>query len=1511
LKALRIAAATLGLVLVALLSLLVGVLLHLDTRPARRVLVAQVSPLLENTFRGRIVIDRLESIGPFSVSGLDGRVLDERGSLVIRLTDAQVRFDTLELLRSGAGSIHIPEIRAADGEVVLQETPAGSLTLVESFEPIPSTTPSTSPAPRVRVPRIELEHVWVHGALSDVGTIDAETSGLAGSFSYESEHVRIVVDRAALLARALPRKLNPDGTFSGRLEVPPLRPVAAELRFDGKIGVLTTSLDGVWRDEAMEVALDVPQAGATELNQTLSDLGVDPKLRDQGSLSLRAYGPLHAIDGNVRAVLGGSEVEGKVRGSLAPKLDLDGIVRGRRLDLSRVVEDVPRTSIDLQARSRVRLQNDVPHVAFTVGVESFEWDRQRVPAVNASGTLVGDALSAEARVAEPGLPVDARVELRGKQLDFRIEAKAPELSRVARVPGGISGAAALSAHGTYGLTSERLEAVARVSGTGLSIAEQKLEELDAHAKLSGPLSSLSARVEADAERLVLAGRHFSNLALNTQGSLAAFRSRLKLETDDASSIDLALVGSVGERVGLSDIALDVKRRGVHASATLERVSIAGANVEVHGLALSGLGELTANAAYRGEELELEARGKNLDLARIGTLLGVSLPVTGAIDLDSDLKITPESARGSLTFGGRKLAWDRLRNVTLDGKLELAGRSIRGNVSAQHRALQASLVARRVELTGNAPLTSVDSWKRAVGEVELRASGRIPRIARLIDDEELERYSPRGRISLDVVLSRKTPDTLPDLRLSFATRRLSLVEPELEASDNRRFVTAGTDLACTTRITGQTRETELVCSATSRKEKLAELRIETVLPPFRVWQDSAELLSQLQTAPLDAHFVLIERSLDDWPSRIRPKGLSGRVGANVKLTGTLLDPRMRARVWGSTNAAPAQRNVAARLDLDYDGSEAQLHVALKHRTRSALTGDGRLLLSLKKLLRSEPQRPEASARVKIDELDLGSIPVLKDNGVGGFASGHVEIERLGSDKPEVSGDLELNNLRIGTARLPRGKARLALDDQRLSAAAELEQKAGRAKVTFDAVPKWNGLIPGIELDERVTAKLDMKGFRAAAFLPVVRGSVSEIDGRLDADLRLDLQRGKNDVRGYVKLSDGVVQVPAVGQVLDHINLHVVAEPGGRLRLKQAELRGVSGKLTATGAARLNGFRLESASLGVRIREKDKLPVTVEGVSMGDAWGSVDLSLQSKPDQLELVVDVRSLHLELPPTNKNKVQDLDPDPHVRIGVQRRRGAFLPLPVQPVESAGGEPLRLVAKLRLGNDIWIRRGPDLDVRLGGELLYRAAEKLPLTGQIRIASGKIDVQGKLFSIDEGTVTFEGDPANPIVVASASWESPEGIVVFAEYKGPVDGGKLTLRAEPALTRDQIISLLLFGSPDGSFGTGEGSSVAGAASVGGGVATKGLNRALSDLTDLDVSTRIDTSEAGSPRPELVLQLSPRVSAQLGYNVEQPAPGKSPDRTLFTLEFRLFRRWLLASTFGDRGTSLLDLLWRYRY
>ena len=244
------------------------------------------------------------------------------------------------------------------------------------------------------------------------------------------------------------------------------------------------------------------------------------------------------------------------------------------------------------------------------------------------------------------------------------------------------------------------------------------------------------------------------------------------------------------------------------------------------------------------------------------------------------------------------------------------------------------------------------------------------------------------------------------------------------------------------------------------------------------------------------------------------------------------------------------------------------------------------------------------------------------------------------------------------------------------------------------------------------------------------------------------------------------------------------------------------------------------------------------------------------------------------------------------------------------------MLVEVHLGRSVWIQRGRELKVHLGGDLLARIANKTTLEGRLELKGGKLDVSGKMFDIESGVVTFDGDePGNPSIVATARWDSPTEYRVFAEYAGTVKDGKLTLRSDPPLSSDKVLCLLMFGTPDDSFGaagtqsqSGESSSVA--VGVAGDSAVKGLNRAISGVTKLDVSARLDTS-TGTARPELDVQISPRVTARMTRAIGEPAAGQSPDRTFLTFEMRLLRAWALSAVVGDHGGSGLDLLWRRRY
>jgi translocation and assembly module TamB len=188
---------------------------------------------------------------------------------------------------------------------------------------------------------------------------------------------------------------------------------------------------------------------------------------------------------------------------------------------------------------------------------------------------------------------------------------------------------------------------------------------------------------------------------------------------------------------------------------------------------------------------------------------------------------------------------------------------------------------------------------------------------------------------------------------------------------------------------------------------------------------------------------------------------------------------------------------------------------------------------------------------------------------------------------------------------------------------------------------------------------------------------------------------------------------------------------------------------------------------------------------------------------------------------------------------------------------------------------------------------------------------GKRFVVVSGTINFRGQvPPNPTVVAEARWEAPSGYEVYATYTGPAQGGNLSLESNPGLSEGQILGLIATGNPDTTLSTGGDGGGGAAAGIGGGIAATGVNEALRDLTHLDVSASVDTS-GNQTTPEVAVQLSPRVRAEVGYNLAEPTPGKNPDRSTLSLEFRIKKHWNLVTTVGDRGSSIVDLIWRYRY
>jgi autotransporter translocation and assembly factor TamB len=418
-------------------------------------------------------------------------------------------------------------------------------------------------------------------------------------------------------------------------------------------------------------------------------------------------------------------------------------------------------------------------------------------------------------------------------------------------------------------------------------------------------------------------------------------------------------------------------------------------------------------------------------------------------------------------------------------------------------------------------------------------------------------------------------------------------------------------------------------------------------------------------------------------------------------------------------------------------------------------------------------------------------------------------------------------------------------------------------------------------------------------------------------------------GGLSLSQGRLYVNALGEEITEVSAVARFEKNGGFRIVDGTGKIGAGELKVSANGRMKGLRFESAEAVVVVPSKDGVPLSAEGATFAQANGEVRLEATLAPNANALLVTVAvpRARVTVPDRGTQKLQSLEPNEAIAIGVRQPDGSLAGVVERPgaakrtkaaaaaalVDGAkAGPDLTARFTVTLGEEIELE-GRGVKLGLGGRTIVDLSDEIAVSGQIVLKSGgTIDVQGHKFVVDHGTVTFlpSNEPGDPIVVAAAYWDAPDRTRVWVEFNGPLKTGKLTLRSEPPYSKNEILSVLLFGRPDPNQATqGERPSDAQqATALGTGIASSGLNKALGELDD-DFDLEQDKTSANRIRTKLGYRLRRNLKVQVGY-----ASGfsqREPDTTYLFLEWQFVPKWSLIGTRGDRGTSILDALFQHRY
>ncbi len=1514
-----------GLVLLAIASLQLSLV---------RTQISEVtSRQLSQLFHGDVEVTIDESLGVFGVSGLNVRVSTQDGTPVAVLSRVDAELKTLKLLSSlfqdGPVQVNISEVSVGEAWVELTTNEQGQLRLVEALTPQGSAEPTSSggPAPRITFDTIELNQTRVVLGTEALDSVWVEQ--LTARLEIQ-DTVRLQLQNAEVRLKVPNVEGTFDGELTGELLVTERGVPTAEAATVGSVGgvkltALSTLHGDVWS------SIGELRGGATAWREL--DLGVAPS--EHITIEFEALGDFTAAHVSVTAhdqsSEGGRRASAALNGALAvvsdlqfEPFDLQAGIAATNVDPHAFASASPRGDVSFDGTARVEINSPL-RAEVSLSAEGGQFAGSPFPSFDTHISL-SDARSIEVEVRTTDAP---RVELRGAAtrsdgfIDFEAVGSAsgipPELPVDGAKEWAISGLE-FAAEGKYHVESSRLSAsgkltVDRVTSRAAGISARGVQ---VDVASDGPLSNPQLSGRARARSLEVSDLSASQVSVNLRpvagGSFLDARARVLLDASEPNPLD---VGVAARLTGMSpldvrDVRLDVSRdlgRGpTRMSASVDRVRVAE-RIAIEGLRASGVGEVAADLEIAGADVSGDVRVQSLDLARLSGLFTPLAPeLAGLVTAD----VAADVQRGQVVSGhvyGR--ATDtRTKQFELeqfDASLVIKEAAVSGSAQLRHRDSWVRLDTLRAKsspsaISGGDPQSVIDalhgyfalSVDADASDFEELLAGMLPEVEVQghLDGEARVLKGAGAELDADWALHVRDLDfrRLSDASAGKDSEHVAASEAwsvrELSAEWVGSYHGASGNLSSGLRI-----------ESTEHERPLAWLSLSTDVEPNVLLHGD---LARLQTTPLSGVLIVPEVKLSELPSGQLLQGVRASVEARVEIGGTPVDPELDGTLNltdFSVESLERSLPVTLRVAGAYRQSKVDAQAKVWHQQR--LVGEVRLSGEL-------GEDRQLVGKAQLSSIPLQCFPYVRDYGLDGIVTGRLDYTR-NTGRESLFVDVRGRDLLAAGVRVRQADVNVEFDGGEFSAEAKLEQPEGRVELTLRGAAN-DSRLASLQPRELVVSA---ETFQVRPVFALVRQPVADVEGIVDGEMRLNLSREELSASGNLSLREGGFHMVSLGEAVRDLRFELSAQ-GREMRLTELSAKLGEGSLDGEGQAKYGADGGFEGRAEFKIPESEPVPISREGLTVAHASGRVDLVASRDPKLgVKVGLDVPRLRVEIEPGSGRSVQDIEPAQTITLGSTTSAGRFVAYRQEVSDSTtDAEPIEL--SIELGDDVWVYRGAGTFAAVNGKVRVLLSDEVRVHGELNAGEGQIDIMGRVFEVRQGTIALHGEtPPDPDIVAEAAWESPSGHTIIAAFRGALRSGELTLRSEPALSYDGILNVILFDDPEG-VGAEEGEGSAPASGVAASIAGAGLGRALSDLTELDVSAGVDTSDQAAPRPELGVRLSPRVAVGVAYNPD-PAPslGRAPDRAIVSLDWRLSHRWTLESSFGDRGSATTDLVWRLRY
>ncbi len=1538
----------LGLLLVFVSGSLLSVVLYANLPAGRRVASSGLRRLLASTFEGRFAIDAVDHVSLTELRARGITVQDPDGRLVLSVSALSVQADLLDVLKKvlyGKGDITLrfEHARLERAEVYLLPGRKNNIpTIAEAFTPIPATpgTGSSSSTRTVKIwfPAVEVGYIYGRMALDGVPTLETELSSVHGSIVGSSKLTSVDVERFSAQVRGLG---GADAKGVGSVHV--RAPGAVWTSFDGYFGDVQFGTVVRVDSPRLDVTLDVPRAKPPALRA----LWAAYPLLDDVTAHVEGIGTLEAMQTQAKLTIGEASTitsNGEVR--LTGHLGADLDVSGRHLDLRALWPNAPRSDLDADTTVAVFQAGNAWVADLDGKTRATQIMGAALPPIDVTASYRDNAVSGHALVHEPGAPIDATFVVHPDgSIDGTAEAKRVDLGSAPRLQPYFAGHGLLDLQLKARIDKNRLVAQVQGKVQDLQYGALTVQSSQFSGRATGPLNAperLSLDFSVASRRLRAGSLGFDQLDTQVRGPVTQPTVSTTITNHHGPQITAQAKVTPRAKPRIDELSIEIQRDQDVLTAKAAHVDVNGQDVRVEGLSLEGAGgHLQGSGELGPQRVALVAHGGGLDLAVVAHALGLPRGLLGGkLALDADLESAGKTRRGTFQIKLEKGQSDGVAFESLDLSGKLDGTRIDLQSSAELPTFGSFSGEAHATVTGS--LAELESYEDATGIVTLKAE-RVPfGLLGYALPKSWGVNEVRGFGSASLVLDRSEPEAIPNASLVANTNGLYVGFDK--AATSARPALEGVEAHAGLNLNGRTGETDLTFKLDDQHGALLSTTTRATfdLAAARKHPQLSALLQQLRSTALASKLVVDDRSLADLPAVIAPEGLQGRLRTELSVRGTLDHPIFSDKTELSRlrfGASDQDRPIDVCAQVDYDktsgqyGARGELFLpgadsgrACQGNRVAQFSAGGRAEWDkLTQPTLSAEQAWTGTAGLSLEGMPLDIVPAFAEAGLGGRVLGVVMFDRRDA-LPQVRSQLEVQDAVIARARLGTASIHAQTDGRTLSASLAIEQPAvgpvgstepgGTLTGSLQTSVDWQGVVPSIDDTRPISATIEAKNVDAVILSPFVHDVLSEIGGKLDAQLRVNLtpaldakadQHWTGAVKGTLSMREGALQLAQLGLRMRNVKLEARAEDHQNATLitidsLTAAAESDKTNVAARGNLWLAGFKVDKGNANATVRG---VPFLVEGVTLATLNGAAAIDLERRPTEMFVALTIPELEAKLPQAASREL----------IALGNNESVVITQPLsEPRQGGDAESLPWRMKFDLGRKVKVTRS-DLFLPLTGSPEIRLGEELQIVGNIElIPGGRLSVPGlpRPFTIETGTVFFDegAEAKNPRLKVRAICQLPQ-LTVWANVSGTFRDAKISFDSDdPSLSEPQIEAALL-STPSPTDSTSN--SAAAGLGAGAGYLGKQLfaNTALSNL-ELKAGSETTADQKSYATYSAAYPITDELWFEGSYKTLQNNDGTNSNSSAFsgTLDYRFRRNWSLRTEVGNIGAGV-DLLWMYRY